>query len=199
MIALDPAIAAEFNTTLARAKLDALNVLRALIAAPANDAALPPPHQRLAATQILRTTFITHSARNQNSPSPSGAWEGAGGRDTKSAHQPINHPAAIEAHSTTTTTEPPRNQNSPWNGAGSRHTQSAQSIAPPQPTPTIHPDDIDELAQRLSPEEFLDLLESLPGGTVLGESPEVQAHINARLLHALQGARDQPRGPPRPR
>ena len=196
MIALDPAIIIEFSTTLARAKLDALNVLRAMIAAPADDAALPAPHQRLAATQILRTTFITHSARNNMSPSP---WEGAGGRDTKRAHQPINHPATIEARTSTTSAESPRNQisPSPWEGAGGRDTKSA---LPPLTDPaTIHPNDIDELAQRLTPEQLLDLIESLPGGTVLGDSPEEQANINARLLQALNAAREQPRGPPRPR
>lgn len=67
MIAIDHAIARDFNAALAQAKLEALNILRALLTS-----AEPPEHaahQRLAAAQILRTTFI-NLAQPRNRPAP---------------------------------------------------------------------------------------------------------------------------------
>ncbi len=67
MVAINTAIALDFNAALAQAKLEALNVLRAMLtrADPPDGAA----HQRLAAAQILRTGFI-NLAQPRTHPDP---------------------------------------------------------------------------------------------------------------------------------
>jgi len=67
MVAINTAIALDFNAALAQAKLEALNVLRAMLtrADPPDGAA----HQRLAAAQILRTGFI-NIAQPRTRPDP---------------------------------------------------------------------------------------------------------------------------------
>lgn len=147
MIAINPMVALDFNTALAQAKLEALNILRNLLTS-----ADPPdsaPHQRLAATQILRTTFINLARpRVRTDPTPGPA--------------PAPEPEPAD--------------------------QQPQPLDPVDLTP----DDVEALINNIPPERFLEIIDALPGGRLVGSNPRQQARINAQLLQALRQAQPKP-------